>query len=102
MISTGTDDLLRLARERADFLEAEVRQLRAERSAMLDVIEAAEATVEAYDQAERDGPNEPDWSRPMIDMVLRSKLDRVRTLIGDGGDCRECPPMGEPCSSCTR
>ena len=21
---------------------------------------------------------------------------------GDGGDCRECPPMGEPCSSCTR
>ena len=28
MISTGTDDLLRLARERADFLEAEVRRLR--------------------------------------------------------------------------
>ena len=31
MISTGTDDLFRLARERADFLEAEVRQLQAER-----------------------------------------------------------------------
>ena len=38
MISTGTDDLLRLARERADFLEAQVRRLRAERTTMRDCI----------------------------------------------------------------
>jgi len=51
-------------------LEDEVRQLQAERSAMLDVIEAAEVVSHENSPAEL-------WDR------LDAALARVRTLIGD-------------------
>ena len=54
-------------------LQAEVRQLRAERTAMLDAIEAAEAYVETPPPARTIGQAED----------LCGFLDRVLDLIGD-------------------
>ena len=91
MISTGTDDLLRLARERADFLEAEVRQLRAERAVMLVALEAAGKWHEAnvvpgnFTTEER-----LSVERDFIDVVAR-----VYDLIGDDDGC-ECGHALQP------
>ena len=59
--------------DRVQAAEAEVRRLRAERTAMLDAIEAAEAYVETPPPARTIGQAED----------LCGLLDRVRTLIGD-------------------
>ena len=84
MISTGTDDLLRLARERADFLEAEVRRLRAERAVMLDVIEAAEAADMTCHCIGSGGTNQlPKLTYECASHRFGKALTRFRDLTGD-------------------
>ena len=63
-------------RER-DEARAEVRQLRAERSAMLDVIRVADAFARRADRTD------PLWAMPQIMADLEAALDRFDDLIGD-------------------
>jgi len=75
MSETVTDSQLDLARERNEYLEAEVARLRAERSAMLDALEAGQglADLDTAPWEDRQGSIQ-EWDERMA---------HVHNLIGD-------------------